>query len=90
MPSIVLADLIDVRESQIAQRGPGRFEARVVPRAGFDLQALTAQILANVDTYYGPGQDVSIRIVDAVPRTATGKLRSAVIDPDDVVPTSMS
>jgi phenylacetate-CoA ligase len=90
MPSIVLADLVNVRESQIAQRGPGRFEARVVPRAGFDLQALTAQILANVDTYYGPGQDVSVRIVDAVPRTATGKLRSAVIDPDDVVPTSMS
>ena len=27
MPSIVTTDLINVREAQIAQRGPGRFES---------------------------------------------------------------
>jgi phenylacetate-CoA ligase len=88
MPSIVTTDLINVREAQIAQRGPGRFEVRVVPIAGSDLQALTAQVRANVDRYFGPGQAVSVRVVDAIPRTATGKVKNAVIDPDDFGPTS--
>ncbi|HEY6497486.1 MAG TPA: hypothetical protein VIZ43_29760, partial [Trebonia sp.] len=73
--------------AQVAQRGPGRFEVRVVPIAGSDLQALTAQILANVDRYYGPGQTVSIRVVDAIPRTAAGKVKNSVIEPDDSAPT---
>jgi phenylacetate-CoA ligase len=90
MPSIVTTDLANVHEAQIAQRGPGRFEVRVVPIAASDLQALTAQIRANVDRYFGPGQVVSVRVVDAIPRTAEGKLKNAVIDPDDVVPTPTS
>jgi phenylacetate-CoA ligase len=89
MPSITVDDLVNVREAQVAQRGPGRFEVRVVPIAGADLQALTAQIRANVDRYFGPGQAVSVRVVDAIPRTATGKLKNSMIDPDDSVPTSM-
>jgi phenylacetate-CoA ligase len=88
MPSIVTTDLVSVREAQIAQRGPGRFEVRVVPLAGSDLQALTAQIRANVDRYFGPGQDVSVRVVDAIPRTARGKAKNSVIDPDNSVSTS--
>ena len=88
MPPIVIIDLINVREAQIAQRGPGRFEVRVVPTAGFDLQALTTQIRANVDRYFGPGQVVSVRVVDAIPRTAAGKVKNVVMDPDDFVPTS--
>ena len=88
MPSIVTTDLINVREAQIAQRGPGRFEVRVVPIAGSDLQAITAQIRANVDHYFGPGQAVSVRVVDAIPRTAQGKVKNSVIDPDG--PSSMS
>lgn len=88
MPSIVTTDLINVREAQIAQRGPGRFEVRVVPIAGSDLQALTAQIRANVDHYFGPGQAVSVRVVDAIPRTAVGKVKNSVIDPDNLTPTS--
>ena len=82
MPSIVTTDLVSVREAQVAQRGPGRFEVRVVPLAGADLQALTAQIRANVDRYFGPGQAVSVRVVDAIPRTAHGKVKNSVIDPD--------
>ena len=88
LPSIVIDDLVNVREAQIAQRGPGRFEVRVVPAAGFDLQALTAQIRTNVDRYFGAGQVVSVCVVDVIPRTATGKLKSAVIDPGDFVATS--
>ena len=90
MPSIVTTDLVNVREAQVAQREPGRFEVRVVPIAGSDLHALTAQIRANVDRYFGPGQVVSVRVVDAVPRTAEGKLKNAVIDPDDFVAMSTS
>ena len=51
-------------------------------------QALTAQIRANADRYFGPGQAVTVRVVDAIPRTAAGKLKNSVIDPDDSVPTS--
>jgi phenylacetate-CoA ligase len=83
LPSTVIDDLINVREAQIAQRGPGRFEVRVVPVPSSDLQALTAQIRANVDRYFGQGQVVSVRVVDAIPRTAQGKVKSSVIDPDD-------
>jgi phenylacetate-CoA ligase len=90
MPSIVLADLVNVRESQVAQRQPGRFEVRVVPAADCDLQALTAQIRKNVDHYYGPGQAVDVRVLDAIPRTASGKLKSTVVDPDSSVPTYTS
>ncbi|HXP57199.1 MAG TPA: hypothetical protein VN847_19690 [Streptosporangiaceae bacterium] len=89
MPSIILDDLANVRESQIAQRGPGRFEVRVVPTAGFDLPAVTARIGASADRYFGPGQSISLRLVSAIPRTASGKLRSAIIDPDNAVPASV-
>ena len=81
-----VTDLTNVRQAQVAQRAPGRFEFRVVPIAGSDLQALTAQIRANVDRFFGPGQAVSVRVVDAIPRTADGKVKNAVIDPDDSVP----
>ncbi len=81
-----VTDLANVRQAQIAQRGPGRFELRVVPMAGADLQVLTAQIRANVDRFFGPGQAVSVRVVDAIPRTADGKMKNSVIDPDDFVP----
>jgi hypothetical protein len=67
----------------------GSTRVRVVP-AGFDLQALTAHVRTNIDRLLGPGQVVSACVVDAIPRTATGKLRSPVIDPDDFVPTSTS
>lgn len=82
MPSIVTTDLANVREAQVAQRAPGRFEVRVVPTAGADLQALNAQIRANVDLYFGPEEAVTVRVVDAIPRTPEGKLKNAVIDPD--------
>jgi phenylacetate-coenzyme A ligase PaaK-like adenylate-forming protein len=88
LPSTVVDDLVGVREAQIAQRGPGRFEVRVVPTAGRGLPALTAQIRANVDLYFGPGQVVTVRVVDAIPRTAQGKAKSAVIDPDDFISAS--
>jgi phenylacetate-CoA ligase len=90
MPSTAIDDLVNVREAQIAQRGHGRFEVRVVPAAGFDLQALTAQARTNIDRLFGPGQDVMVRVVDAIPRTAAGKLKSSMIDPDDSVSTSTS
>lgn len=82
MPSIV-TDLAGVHEAQIAQRAPGRFEFRVVPMAGTDLEAVNAQVQANMDRYFGPGQVVNVRVVDAIPRTAEGKVRNAVFDPDD-------
>ena len=70
--------------------GSGRFEVRGVPIAGSDPQALTAQIQANVDHYFGPGQVVSVRVVGAIPRTAEGKLKDVVFDPDDFVLTPTS
>ena len=55
-----------------------------------DLQTLTAQIRKNVDHYYGPGQTVDVRVLDAIPRTASGKLKSTVVDLDNSVTTYTS
>ncbi|TVZ04479.1 phenylacetate--CoA ligase family protein [Trebonia kvetii] len=88
MPAIVTDNLDNVHQAQVAQLAPGRFEVRVVPAARLDLQAATAQVQANVDRYFGPGQAVTVRVVDTIPLTGQGKARNSVIDPDDVVPTS--
>ena len=86
MPSVVLDHLAGLRESQIAQLAPGRFEIRVVPSANADLPAVEAAARESVEKYYGSGQTLTIRVMERVPRTAGGKLKAAVIAPDDTFP----
>jgi phenylacetate-CoA ligase len=80
LPSTAIDDLENIREVQIAQLAPGQFEVRVVPGPDFDLDATSAMVRRNVDRLFGLGQDVSVRVVGAVPRTAAGKLKSAIVE----------
>jgi phenylacetate-CoA ligase len=86
MPSIVLDHLAGLRESQIAQLGPGRFEIRLVPSGSADVAAVETAALESVEKYYGSGQTVTFRVMERIPRTAGGKLKPAVIASDDTSP----
>lgn len=81
LPSTVIDDLAGIDEAQIAQLAPGRFEVRIVPGRGFDADANRAQVLRNIDRLIGPGQDVTIRRMDRIPRSRSGKLRTALVLP---------
>ena len=79
IPSTLVDDLHGLDEVQIAQLAPGRFEIRMVPGERCDLPAVEARARHNVERLVGPGQQVSFRLLDRIPRTPAGKLRSAVV-----------
>lgn len=80
IPSIILDDLTGLREAQVAQLSPGRFEIRVVPGAAYDADRTAAQLRHNVDRLYGTGQEVTIRTLTALPRPVSGKLKPSIIE----------
>ncbi|WP_326600930.1 phenylacetate--CoA ligase family protein [Rhodococcus sp. PD04] len=80
LPSTVIDDVTGVREAQIAQLAPGRFEIRMVPGVGFDAERIEQQYRRNVERLFGPGQELRVVTLDAVPRTASGKLKTAVVE----------
>ncbi len=82
LPSTVLDELDGLRGAQIVQHAPGDFEIRVVPGADYDAAASDAQIRQSVDRMFGPGQTVTIRRMDALPRQASGKVKSAFVQKD--------
>jgi phenylacetate-CoA ligase len=79
LPSIVVDDLEGLREVQIAQLAPGRFELRMVPADNADLAMTRKHALENVAQYFGSGQTVTFRILDRIPRSPSGKLKSAIV-----------
>jgi phenylacetate-CoA ligase len=79
LPATVVDDLPGLLEAQVAQLAAGRFEIRLVPTAHCDLAAVQAHALRNVEQYFGPGQQVSFQVMDSIPRSASGKLKSAVV-----------
>lgn len=80
IPSIVLAYLAGLREVQVVQLAPGRFEFRMVPMAGFDVGPAQAQALRNIEHYFGSGQETTFRVLEQIPRSPSGKLKSAIVD----------
>lgn len=80
LPGSIVDDLWGLREAQIAQLAPGVFEVRVVPGGGFDAVATTAHIRRNVDRMFGPGQNLTIKVVERIARSASGKLKSAIVE----------
>jgi phenylacetate-CoA ligase len=78
LPGTVVDNLVGLREAQVAQLAPGRFEFRLVPTTGSDIAAAQQQALQNVDKYFGPHQTVTFRILDHIPREPSGKLKAAV------------
>lgn len=79
LPSSVVDDLDGLLEAQIAQLAPGRFEIRLVPGPSFDPDAGRARALRNVERLIGPGQEVTFRTFDRIPRSANGKLKPAIV-----------
>lgn len=79
MPHIVVRSLAGLREYQFVQRAPGVFELRLVPGRGFDRAAVEADARDSVERMIGPGQTLTFRVMDGIPRSATGKLRPAVV-----------
>ncbi|MGZ8177330.1 phenylacetate--CoA ligase family protein [Williamsia sp. SKLECPSW1] len=79
LPSTVVDDLVGVRGVQIVQHRAGEFEVRVVPGGGWDATVTDTQIRRNVDRMFGPGQQVTITTVDALPAPAGGKVKSAYV-----------
>ena len=80
LPSTVVDDLEGVVEAQIAQIDRGRFEVRLVPAADFDAERSQAHVLRNVERLIGPGQHVTVRTMERIPRSPSGKLKSAVVN----------
>jgi phenylacetate-CoA ligase len=75
----VVKNLVGLREVQVAQLAPGRFEFRLVPITGSDLAAAQEQAPQNVDKYFGPRQTVTSKIMDHIPREpVTSGLRRVV------------
>ncbi|TWH23071.1 phenylacetate-CoA ligase [Rhodococcus rhodochrous J45] len=80
LPSTVIDDVTGVREAQIAQLAPGRFEIRMVPGPGFDAVRLEQHFRRNVDRLFGSGQEVAVVTCRSLPRSASGKVKSAIIE----------
>jgi phenylacetate-CoA ligase len=80
LPATVIDDLQGVREAQIAQLSRGRFEVRVTPAADFQADAVAATVRRNVERLIGTDQTVTVRVLDRIPRTGGGKLKSAVVE----------
>lgn len=80
LPSSVVDDLSGLREAQIAQLRPGVFELRVVPGEGFSAARTAAHARRNVGRQFGPGQQVSVRVLERLPRPPSGKLKTAVVE----------
>jgi phenylacetate-CoA ligase len=78
LPHTVVKNLVGLREVQIAQLAPGRFEIRLVPTTGSNLAAAQEQARQNVKKYFGPDQTVTFRIMDHIPREPSGKLKAAI------------
>ncbi|WP_445256057.1 phenylacetate--CoA ligase family protein [Nocardioides aurantiacus] len=81
LPATVIDDVQGLEEVQVAQRSPGVFEIRMVPRTGTDVLAVQSEIRGNVDRYFGRGQHVGFVVTGRIPRSPSGKLRPAVLDP---------
>jgi len=78
LPHTVVKNLLGLREVQVAQLAPGRFEFRLVPIPGTDLAAVQDQARRNVAKYFGPHQTVTFQILDHIPRETSGKLKAAI------------
>lgn len=88
LPHTLVKTLTGLRETQVVQRAPGYFEVRMVPGAGFDRAATEALARRNIERIVGPGQTATFRLMDRIPRSASGKLRPALVLDDLVHPSA--
>lgn len=80
LPASVIDSLEGVREAQIAQLARGRFEVRVTPADDFREDAVRRAVEHNIERLIGPGQTVKFSVLQSLPRSTSGKLKSAVVE----------
>ena len=66
--------LSHIRKSQVAQVGRGRWVVRLAPEPGFG-EADRAALLANFGKYISDRLEVSVQLVDDIPRQPSGKYK---------------
>jgi phenylacetate-CoA ligase len=66
--------LSHIRKSQVAQVGRGQWVVRLVPEPGFG-EADRAALLANFSKYISDRLEVSVQLVDDIPRQPSGKYK---------------
>lgn len=79
LPHSLIKNLTGVRETQVAQLAPGRFEFRLVPGPGFDAAAIESLARNNVARFVGPDQTVTFQLMDRLPRGSSGKLKPTLV-----------
>lgn len=73
----IFKDLHFVREAQILQRDVRQLFVKVVPFDGWDNDS-EIKLISSFRDRLGSGLDITILVVDKIPRTAAGKLRFVV------------
>jgi phenylacetate-CoA ligase len=64
---------------QVEQLAPDRVLWRIVPNASADPESLRAMFLQNGRKYLGDNVTVEVEVVDDLPRTERGKVRSFIV-----------
>jgi phenylacetate-CoA ligase len=72
--TFVLKGLSDIRKTQIAQVGDGKWEVRIVPDADYSA-AVGDALRENIRTMVDAEVSVNLRIVEDIPTTEAGKFR---------------
>ena len=66
--------LTNIKKSQVAQTGPGKWEIRVVPESGYT-RADGALLISNFSKYISPNITVEVRLVDDIALMPSGKFK---------------
>lgn len=72
--TFALKSLTNIKRTQVAQVGPGQWEVRVVPEAGFGM-ADEQRLLQNFRDSVSPRVDVAVRQMEQIPLQASGKFK---------------
>lgn len=75
----IFKDIVHIREAQIYQREPGAIIIRIVRGEGYT-EATEKMLLDETSSRLGGDTTIEIKYVDAIERTASGKLRFVVSD----------
>ncbi len=63
---------------QIRQERPGHIEVFLVPTSDFEMKSCRNRIRRDIDEFLSPDFTFEIKLVDAIPRDPSGKLRSVI------------
>ena len=86
LASAIVDDLTGLREVQFVQHRPGVFEILMVPGEGYDRAAVEALARENLRLMGSPQDTLTFSELEALPRSASGKLRLVAVLDDGGMP----